>query len=162
MKKLSLIAALALAAFSMRAQNPTVSKMETVNDTVIGGVRYAVFTGLSGTDFELYEAFPVDETALVADINNRLRSIAVYQAVAVPCAVAAPFFLGYAFPNVTSNKDIPFDERFHCDRPAMAAIGIGLTAASVICGVLSYTQLWTRKVYATQDGIIIRLGNKKN
>lgn len=152
MKKLLLIAALVLvAAFNSKAQ-------EQINDTVIDGVRYAMFTGLSGTDLEFYEAFPMNEAALVADLNNRLRSIAVYQTVAVPCAIAAPFVLSYAY----GGNPLAGLQGEKALRPAWAGIGYGMAAASVICGVLSYTQLWTRNVYATKDGIIIKLGKKKN
>lgn len=136
MKKLLLIAALALAALTMRAQ-------ERINDTIIGGTRYAMIMGLSFTVDEYREAFVMDEAAMVADLNNRLRKIATYQAVAVPCAVASSLALyrGYMY-----------------DDTMCKAIGYGTAGIAVLCEVLSYCQLWTRKVYVNQDGLIIRLG----
>lgn len=152
MRKSILLAALLLAAaFAVKAQ-------ETFNDTVIDGNRYIVFTGLSGTDYELHEAYPMDEAAIVADLNNRLRSIAIYQTIAVPCAIASPFVLSLAYGG---NPLAGFYGQ-EAVYPSWAVIGYGMAAASVVCGVLSYAKLWTNKVYATQNGIIVRLGNKKN
>lgn len=136
MKKLLLIAAIALAALTMRAQ-------ERINDTVVNGTRYAMLTGLSGSVDEYAEATVMDAAALTADLNNRLRKIAVYEAVAVPCAVASPIAL---YAGYTS------------DNPAYKAVGYATAAVGVACGILAYCQLWTRKVYVNQDGIVIRLG----
>lgn len=136
MKRLLLIAVLALAALTMRAQ-------ERINDTIIGGTRYAMMTGLSGRVEEYAEAFAMDEAAMVADLNNRLRKIAVYEAVAVSFAVASPLALYAGYTK---------------DNQAYKVIGYATAAVAVTCGVLSYCQLWTRKVYVNQDGLIIRLG----
>ena len=127
---------------------------ERLNDTIIGGTRYALITGLSGSVEEYAEAFTVDEADLVADLNNRLRSIAAYQAGAVSCAIAAPLLLSYAYGGNPFGGIMGYEAK----DTAMAFVGYGVAAASVACGVLSYCQLWTRKVYVNQDGIIIRLG----
>lgn len=137
MKKLLLIAALVLAAIA-----PTKAQ-ERIIDTVVNGTRYAMLTGLSGSVGEYAEATVVDAAALTADLNNRLRKIAAYQAVAVPCAVASSLALyrGYMY-----------------DDAKFKAIGYGTAGIAVLCEVLSYCQLWTRKVYVNQDGLVIRLG----
>ena len=136
MKKLLLIAALALAALTMREQ-------ERISDTVVNGTIYAMLTGLSGSVDEYAEATVVDAAALTADLNNRLRKIAVYEAVAVPCAVASPLALYAGYTK---------------DTQAYKVIGYAAAAAGVACGILAYCQLWTRKVYVNQDGLVIRLG----
>ena len=136
MKKLLLIAAIALAALTMRAQ-------ERIDDTICNGVRYAMLTGLSGSVDEYAEATVMDAAALTADLNNRLRKIAVYEAVAVPCAVASPIALYAGYSK---------------DNQAYKVIGYATAAVGVACGILAYCQLWTRKVYVNQDGIVIRLG----
>ena len=136
MKKLLLIAALALAALTMREQ-------ERISDTVVNGTIYAMLTGLSGSVGEYAEATVVDAAALTADLNNRLRKIAVYEAVAVPCAVASPLALYAGYSK---------------DNQAYKVIGYATAAVGVACGILAYCQLWTRKVYVNQDGLVIRLG----
>ena len=137
MKKLLLIAALVLAAIA-----PTKAQ-ERIIDTVVNGTRYAMLTGLSGSVDEYAEATVMDAAALTADLNNRLRKIAVYEAVAVPCAVASPLALyaGYTKEN-----------------QAYKVIGYATAAVGVACGILAYCQLWTRKVYVNQDGLVISLG----
>lgn len=136
MKRLLLIAALVLAALTMRAQ-------ERISDTVVNGTRYAMLTGLSGSVDEYAEAIIMDAAALTADLNNRLRKIAVYEAVAVPCAVASPLALYAGYSK---------------DNQAYKVIGYATAAVGVACGILAYCQLWTRKVYVNQDGLVIRLG----
>lgn len=135
MKKISILL-LMLAPLFMSAQ-------ERLSDTIIGGTRYAMIMGLSFTVDEYREAYTVDAAALSADLNNRLRKIATYQAVAVPCAVASSLALyrGYMY-----------------DDAKFKTIGYGTAAIAVLCEVLSYCQLWTRKMYVNQDGLIIRLG----
>lgn len=140
MKRLLLIAALIVAAtLGAKAQ-------ERISDTIINGTRYAMLTGLSGSVDEYAEATVMDAAALTADLNNRLRKIAVYEAVAVPCAVASPLALYAGYTN---------------DNQAYKVIGYATAAAGVACGILAYCQLWTRKVYVNQDGLIITLGKGK-
>lgn len=152
MKKLLLIAALALAALTMRAQ-------ERINDTVVDGVRYAILLDSRG-DVKAYKsATPFNEAQAVIDLNDRLRSIAIYQTVAVPCAVAAPFALLNAY-SANPKYGMPNEPMYKCDRPALAAIGYVAAAASLVCGIMSYVQLWTPRLYVNQEGLVFRLDGK--
>ena len=104
-------------------------------------------------------AWNTDEAQAVIDLNNRLRSIAIYQTVAVPCAVAAPFALLNAY-SANPNYGMPNEPRYKCDRPALAAIGYVAAAASLVCGIMSYVQLWTPRLYVNQEGLVFRLDGK--
>lgn len=154
MKKLLLIAALVIAA-SIGA-----IAQERINDTVVGGVRYAILLDSHGEVSAYKSAVPFNEAQAVIDLNNRLRKIAIYQTVAVPCAVAAPFALANAY-SANPRYGMPGEKRFVCERPALAAIGIGASLAAVTCAVLTYAQLWTPRLYVNQDGLVFRLDGKK-
>ena len=152
MKRFLLIAALALAALSLRAQ-------EMRNDTIIDGIRYAIMTDGHGDVTAYRSASPFDERQAVLDLNERLRSIAVYQTVAVPTAIAGAFALSYAY-QIDQNKNIPFKDRVHCERPGWAVFGVAASVTSVVFGILSYAELWTPRLYINQEGLVFRLDGK--
>lgn len=152
MKKLLLIAALALAALTMRAQ-------ERINDTVVGGVRYAILLDNDSEVSAYKSAVPFDEAQAVIDLNNRLRHIAIYQTVAVPCAVAAPFLLSYAYSDNPAHG-IDGEPRFKCDHPGAAVFGYAAAGTALVFGILSYAQLWTPRLYVNQEGLVFRLDGK--
>ena len=133
---------------------------DRVNDTVVRGVRYAMFTDSRGDVVAYRSSVLFDERQAVIDLNERLRNIAIYQTVAVPCAVAAPFAFKYAYSS-NPRYGMPGEKRYVCDRPALAAIGIGASLAAVTCAVLTYVQLWTPRLYVNQDGLVFRLDGKK-
>lgn len=153
MKKLLLIAALALAALTMRAQ-------ERINDTVVDGVRYAILLDKDGEVSAYKSAVPFNETQAVIDLNKRLRNMAVYQTVAVPCAVGGALALSHAF---TANPayGLEGEPRFKCEHPGWAVFGAAASVTSLVFGILTYAQLWTPRLYVNQEGLVFRLDGKK-
>lgn len=137
-----------------------VSAQDRVNDTVVRGVRYAMFTDSRGDVVAYRSAVLFDERQAVIDLNERLRNIAIYQSVAVPCAVAAPFALANAY-SANPRYGMPGEKRYVCEHPALAAVGIGASLAAVTCAILTYVQLWTPRLYVNQDGLVFRLDGKK-
>ena len=136
------------------------ASQEHLNDTVVRGVRYAMFTDSRGDVVAYRSSVLFDERQAVIDLNERLRNIAIYQTVAVPCAVAAPFAFKYAY-SANPRYGMPGEKRYVCEHPALAAVGIGASLAAVTCAILTYVQLWTPRLYVNQDGLVFRLDGKK-
>lgn len=153
MKKYLLIAALALAALTMRAQ-------ERINDTVVGGVRYAIMLDNDGEVSAYKSAVLFDERQAVIDLNERLRNIAVYQTVAVPCAVGGALALSHAFPYNPASR-LEGEHRYKCEHPGWAVFGAAASVTSLVFGILTYAQLWTPRLYVNQEGLVFSLDGKK-
>lgn len=151
MKKISILL-LMLAPLFLSAQ-------ERLSDTVVGGVRYAILLDNDGEVSAYKSAVPFNETQAVIDLNKRLRNMAVYQTVAVPCAVGGALALSHAF---TANPayGLEGEPRFKCEHPGAAVFGYAAAGTALVFGILSYAQLWTPRLYVNQEGLVFRLDGK--
>lgn len=137
------------------------SAQERLNDTVVGGVRYAILLDSHGDVAAYKSAVPFDETQAVIDLNRRLRSIAVYQSVAIPSGIAGAFALSFAGFHENPNYGLSGESRYKCDHPGWAVFGAVASATSVVMGILSYAELWTPRLYVNQEGLVFRLDGRK-
>ena len=137
------------------------ASQERLNDTVVGDTRYAILLDSHGEVAAYKSAVPFDETQAVIDLNNRLRSIAGYQAVAIPSGIAGAFALSYAGFHKNPNYGISGESRYTCDHPGWAVFGVAASVTSVVMCALSYAELWTPRLYVNQDGLVFRLDGKK-
>lgn len=154
MKNVTLFLVLLFAPLCLAAQ-------ERLNDTVVGGVRYAILLDSHGDVAAYKSAVPFDETQAVIDLNRRLRSIAVYQSVAIPSGIAGAFALSFAGFHENPNYGLSGESRYKCDHPGWAVFGAVASATSVVMGILSYAELWTPRLYVNQEGLVFRLDGRK-
>lgn len=137
------------------------SAQERLNDTVVGGVRYAILLDSHGDVAAYKSAVPFDETQAIIDLNRRLRSIAVYQSVAIPSGIAGAFALSFAGFHENPNYGLSGESRYKCDHPGWAVFGAVASVTSVVMGILSYAELWTPRLYVNQEGLVFRIDGRK-
>ena len=139
MKNVILFLGLLLAPFMLSAQ-------ERLNDTVVGGVRYAILLDKDGEVESYRSSVPFDGSQAVIDLNRRLRRCAVRQTTAISCGVAGAACV------LAGLK---------AESPAIRWVGYGALGVGALFGVLSVAPLWTDRLYVNQDGLVFRLDGRK-
>lgn len=122
------------------------SAQERLNDTVVGGVRYAILLDKDGGVDSYQSAVPFSEAQAVIEMNRRLRSCAIRKTTAVSCGVA-----GVACVLIGAKSDLP----------ALRYVGYGALGVGALFEVLSIAPLWTDRLYVNQEGLVFRIDGRK-